>query len=68
MQDALLVKRLCAGDDSALAEVFDRYGPLVLGLARRVTGNQATADDVLQEVFTALWLSLIHISEPTRPY
>ena len=55
MQDALLVKRLCAGDDSALAEVFDRYGPLVLGLARRVTGNQATADDVLQEVFTALW-------------
>jgi RNA polymerase sigma factor (sigma-70 family) len=55
VQDGLLVKRLCAGDDSALAEVFDRYGPLVLGLARRVTGNKATADDVLQEVFTALW-------------
>jgi RNA polymerase sigma factor (sigma-70 family) len=55
VQDGLLVKRLCAGDDSALAEVFDRYGPLVLGLARRVTGNQAAADDVLQEVFTALW-------------
>lgn len=55
VHDGLLVKRLCAGDDSALAEVFDRYGPLVLGLARRVTGNKATADDVLQEVFTALW-------------
>jgi RNA polymerase sigma factor (sigma-70 family) len=55
VQDGLLVKRLCAGDDSALAEVFDRYGPLVLGLARRVTGNQSAADDVLQEVFTALW-------------
>jgi RNA polymerase sigma-70 factor (ECF subfamily) len=55
VEDGLLVKRLCAGDDSALAEVFDRYGPLVLGLARRVTGNQAAADDVLQEVFTALW-------------
>jgi RNA polymerase sigma factor (sigma-70 family) len=55
VQDVLLVRRLCSGDDSALAEVFDRYAPLVLGLARRVTGNKATADDVLQEVFTALW-------------
>jgi RNA polymerase sigma factor (sigma-70 family) len=55
VQDGLLIKRLCAGDDSALAEVFDCYGPLVLGLARRVTGNQSAAGDVLQEVFTALW-------------
>jgi RNA polymerase sigma-70 factor (ECF subfamily) len=55
VQDGLLVKRLCAGDDTALAEVFDRYGPLVLGLARRVTGSHSAADDVLQEVFTALW-------------
>ena len=55
VQDDLLVKRLCAGDDTALAEVFDRYGPLVLGLARRITGSHAAADDVLQEVFTALW-------------
>jgi RNA polymerase sigma-70 factor (ECF subfamily) len=55
VQDGLLVQRLCAGDDTALAEVFDRYGPLVLGLARRVTGSHSAADDVLQEVFTALW-------------
>ena len=39
----------------ALAEVFDRYGALVLGLARRVTGSRTMAEDVLQDVFTALW-------------
>jgi RNA polymerase sigma-70 factor (ECF subfamily) len=55
VQDRLLATRLCAGDDSALTEVFDRFGPLVLGLARRVTGNKAMAEDVLQEVFTWLW-------------
>ncbi|MDP9075299.1 MAG: sigma-70 family RNA polymerase sigma factor [Actinomycetota bacterium] len=53
--DAGLMARITAGDDEALAEVFDRYAPLVYGLARRVTGNEATAEDVVQEVFTSLW-------------
>lgn len=53
--DELLSARLCAGDDSAIAEVFDRHGALVLGLARRITGSQAMAEDVVQEVFTSLW-------------
>lgn len=55
VQDRLLATRLCAGDDAALAEIFDRFGPLVLGLARRVTGSTSMAEDVLQEVFTGLW-------------
>jgi RNA polymerase sigma-70 factor (ECF subfamily) len=55
VQDRLLAERLRAGDDSALAEVFDRHGAFVLGQARRVTGSTAAAEDVVQEVFTALW-------------
>lgn len=55
VDDGLLAARIRAGDDSALAEVFDRHAPLVLGLARRVTGNQSIAEDVVQEVFTTLW-------------
>jgi RNA polymerase sigma factor (sigma-70 family) len=47
--------RMVAGDEEALAEAFDRFAPLVYGLARRVTGNAATAEDVVQDVFTALW-------------
>ncbi len=60
VQDRLLAERLRAGDDSALAEVFDRHGAFVLGQARRVTGSTAAAEDVVQEVFTALW------SQPDR--
>lgn len=47
--------RLLVGDEEALAEVFDRYGSLVYGLARRVVGDAAAAEDVVQEVFTWLW-------------
>ena len=54
-EDAQLLRRMAAGDDSALAEIFDRYAPLVLGLARRVTGSSELAEDIVQEVFTALW-------------
>jgi RNA polymerase sigma-70 factor (ECF subfamily) len=54
-RDRLLIACVAAGDDDALAELFDRYGALVLGVARRVLGNVAAAEDVVQDVFTALW-------------
>jgi RNA polymerase sigma-70 factor (ECF subfamily) len=53
--DALLASRLTAGDDLALAEAFDRFGPAVYGAARRVTGDGASAQDVVQDVFVDLW-------------
>jgi RNA polymerase sigma factor (sigma-70 family) len=53
--EALLVARVAAGDGDALHEVLDRHGPLVLGLATRVTANAGLAEDVLQEVFGELW-------------
>lgn len=53
--DALLVARLAAGDDDAIGEVFDRYGGFLLGVARRVTGSLALAEDVVQEVLATLW-------------
>jgi RNA polymerase sigma-70 factor (ECF subfamily) len=55
VDDRLCWVRLCAGDDSALAEIFDQHGALVLGVARRVTRSAAIAEDVLQDVFTSLW-------------
>lgn len=53
--DCVLLARLAAGDDDALAEVYDRYAPLVFGVAKRVVANRSVAEDVVQEVFTALW-------------
>jgi RNA polymerase sigma-70 factor, ECF subfamily len=53
--DALLAARLSAGDDQALAEVFDRLAPAVYGGALRVLGHHAAAQDVVQDVFVELW-------------
>jgi RNA polymerase sigma factor (sigma-70 family) len=53
--DMLVMSRMRAGDDTALGDVMDRYGPLVLGVARSVTKSNAIAEDVVQEVFTTLW-------------
>ena len=53
--DALLAARLAAGDDHALAEVFDRLASAVYGAALRVLGNGAAAQDVVQDVFVELW-------------
>ncbi|MBO0728139.1 MAG: sigma-70 family RNA polymerase sigma factor [Acidimicrobiaceae bacterium] len=53
--DALLVERIRAGDDRALAAIYDEHGGLVYGLARRVARDEQLARDVTQEVFTYLW-------------
>lgn len=53
--DAVLVARLAAGDDTALAAVYDQHAALVHGLARRVTRDEHLARDITQEVFTYLW-------------
>ena len=48
-------RRLAAGDEEALGEVYDAYAPLVFGLALRVTRSREAAEDVTQEVFAFLW-------------
>jgi RNA polymerase sigma factor (sigma-70 family) len=48
-------RRLAAGDEAALGEVYDTYSPLVFGLALRVTRSREAAEDVTQEVFAFLW-------------
>ena len=53
--DRLWSQRLVAGDEGALREVYREHAPLVLGLAERVLGNTALAEDVMQDVFVRLW-------------
>jgi RNA polymerase sigma-70 factor, ECF subfamily len=53
--DAALMAALARRDESAMAEVFQRYGPAVTGLARRILGDRGLADDVTQEVFVTIW-------------
>jgi RNA polymerase sigma-70 factor (ECF subfamily) len=50
-----LRERLIAGDESAVADLYDQFSSFVFGLARRVTGDRTAAEDVTQDVFVACW-------------
>lgn len=53
--DAALVKLVADRRADALAELYDRYSPTLLALARRILGNHADAEEVLQETFIQVW-------------
>jgi RNA polymerase sigma-70 factor (ECF subfamily) len=53
--DSALVSAIRSGDESAMAELYDRYSGIVYAVALRVLGDTGTAEDVLQEVFMQLW-------------
>src|SRR6266851_938371 len=50
-----LIARIHSGDENAMADLYDRYSGIVYGVALRVLGSTAAAEDVLQEVFLQLW-------------
>jgi RNA polymerase sigma-70 factor (ECF subfamily) len=53
--DEILAARMAQGDVSALEALYDRHSAIVLGIALKVTGNRARAEDVLQETFWHAW-------------
>jgi RNA polymerase sigma-70 factor (ECF subfamily) len=53
--DAALISRLRAGDQSAMADLYDRYSGVIYGVALRVLANTTAAEDVVQEIFLQLW-------------
>jgi RNA polymerase sigma-70 factor (ECF subfamily) len=53
--DTDVALRFHAGDDSALADAYRRWSPLVHTVALRSTGSAADAADVTQAVFVSAW-------------
>ena len=53
--DLAAVTAVKSGDQSAMAELYDRYSSVVYAVALRVLGDTMAAEDVLQEVFLQLW-------------
>lgn len=55
LSDGGLVAAIRAGDQSAMAALYDRYSGIVYAVALRVLGDSAAAEDILQEVFLSFW-------------
>ncbi len=53
--DAALIARIRSGEQDAMAELYDRYSPVVYSVALRVLADTSAAEDVLQDVFMQLW-------------
>lgn len=51
LSDETLIARICENDDEALNVLFKRYSRMVWNVARRILGDSAEAEDVMQEVF-----------------
>ncbi len=54
--ESSLVASFKAGDERALATVYERWARLVYGLSMRSLANVADAEDVTQRVFVSAWL------------
>ena len=50
-----LIAKLHARDADAIAVAYDRYGHLAYSLFVRVTRDQSTAEDLVQELFLRVW-------------
>jgi RNA polymerase sigma factor (sigma-70 family) len=53
--DARTRDALIAGNERALAEVYDTYGSIVFGVALYITKDRGAAEDIVQDVFVDLW-------------
>jgi RNA polymerase sigma-70 factor (ECF subfamily) len=54
-EDAVLVRELAAGSEPALEALYGRYGAACYRLAHRILADAHLAEDIVQQVFLALW-------------
>src|SRR3954470_8833413 len=55
LSDEALVALAARSEQTALAELYDRYGRPAYGLALRILRDEALAEDAVQDAFLALW-------------
>lgn len=55
ISDVDLLKAIVRQDETALAELYDRYRVILFSLLVRILHSREEAEDVLQEVFLQVW-------------
>ena len=55
LSDEAVVAMLARSDESALTELYDRFGRVAYGLALRILRDEKLAEDAVQEAFLAAW-------------
>jgi len=55
LSDEAVVALVARSDEDALAELYDRFGRVAYGLARRVLRDDKLAEDAVQEGFLSAW-------------
>lgn len=53
--DLDLMQRVAANQETAVAELYDRFGSLVFRMALQAMPTRSEAEDAVQEVFVRLW-------------
>ena len=53
--DATVMAAVAAGDQAAMAVIYDRYAGMVVALSRRILHDPAAADELAADVFVELW-------------
>ena len=64
--DTELLRQVAAGDETAFAELYDLYAPPVYNYLLRLVNEPAVAEEILQEVFLAMWLSAHRFRQEAR--
>ena len=58
MEESELLRRVQKFDEAALAEVYDRYSPLIYRYAMRLLGQADLAEECVSETFSRLLTGL----------
>ena len=53
--DEALMRRIIARDNTAIAELYDRYGARIYGMAYHILQNQTLAEEATQDTFMKVW-------------
>ena len=68
LSDEALAARVAQGDRTAFEALYDRHASMVLGMALRITGKRAIAEDILQETFWRMWQSAVTYQPQHEPF